>query len=95
MWLWNGSCGRWASVLLGTVIGNVWCTKKLQSLTGQAFLLVAPEGHQGPPLVCADQAGAGPGDQVLVVSGGGARVAAGAHVPVDAAIVGIVDHVER
>jgi len=66
-------------VLLGTVIGNVWCTKKLQ----------------GPPLVCADQAGAGPGDQVLVVSGGGARVAAGAHVPVDAAIVGIVDHVER
>ena len=45
--------------------------------------------------MCADQAGAGPGDQVLVVSGGGARVAAGAHVPVDAAIVGIVDHVER
>ena len=82
-------------MLLGTVIGNVWCTKKLQSLTGQAFLLVAPEGHQGPPLVCADQAGAGPGDQGLVVSGGGARVAAGAHVPVDAAIVGIVDHVER
>ena len=76
-------------MLLGTVIGNVWCTKKLQSLTGQAFLLVAPEGHQGPPLVCADQAGAGPGDQVLVVSGGGAQV------PVDAAIVGIVDHVER
>ncbi|WP_438821732.1 EutN/CcmL family microcompartment protein [Intestinimonas massiliensis (ex Afouda et al. 2020)] len=73
----------------------MWCTKKLQSLTGQAFLLVAPEGHQGPPLVCADQAGAGPGDRVLVVSGGGARVAAGAHVPVDAAIVGIVDHVER
>ena len=58
-------------MLLGTVIGNVWCTKKLQSLTGQAFLLVAPEGHQGPPLVCADQAGAGPGDQVLVMSNGG------------------------
>ena len=56
----------------------------------------APKSSRASPgLVGADQAGAGPGDQVLVVSGGGARVAAGAHVPVDAAIVGIVDHVER
>ncbi len=82
-------------MLLGTVIGNVWCTKKLSALRGQIFLLVAPEGHQGPALVCVDQAGAGPGDRVLVVSGGGARVAAGGEVPVDAAIVGIVDHVEQ
>lgn len=81
-------------MLLGTVIGNVWATKKLSALTGQTFLLVAPEGHQGPAVVCADQAGAGPGDRVLVVTGGGARVAAGGEVPVDAAIVGIVDHVE-
>lgn len=78
-------------MLLGTVIDNVWATKKLTSLTGQTFLLVLPEGHQGPPVVCADQAGAGPGDRVLVVTGGGARVAAGGEVPVDAAIVGIVD----
>lgn len=33
---------------LGIVIGNVWCTKKVSALTGQTFLLVAPEGHQGP-----------------------------------------------
>lgn len=57
-------------------------------------MLVAPEGFQGPAMICADQAGAGPGDRVLVSTGGGARVAAGAEVPVDAAIVGIVDHVE-
>lgn len=82
-------------MLLGTVIGNVWATKKLPALTGQTFLLVAPEGHQGPALICADQAGAGPGDRVLVVTGSGARVAAGDLVPVDAAVVGIVDHVER
>lgn len=83
-------------MLLGTVIGNVWATKKLQSLTGQAFLLVIPEGASGngTALVCADQAGAGPGDRVLVATGSAARVAAGAGVPVDAAIVGIVDHVE-
>ena len=69
---------------LGIVIGNVWCTKKVSALTGQTFLLVAPEGHQGPALVCADQAGAGPGDRVLVTRGSGARVAAGESIPVDA-----------
>ena len=79
---------------LGTVIGNVWCTKKDPALTGQTFLLVDPEGHQGPALVCSDLAGAGPGDRVLITRGGGARVAAGAAVPVDAAVVGIVDRVE-
>lgn len=80
-------------MLLGTVIGNVWATKKLDSLTGQTFLLVAPEGHQGPPVICADQAGAGKGDRVIVVTGSSARVASG-EAPVDCAVVGIVDHVE-
>lgn len=79
---------------LGIVTGNVWCTKKAPGLTGQTFLLVAPEGHQGPALVCADQAGAGPGDRVLVVRGSAARTAAGETIPVDAAIVGILDRVE-
>ncbi len=44
--------------------------------------------------MCADQAGAGPGDKVLITRGSGARTAAGADIPVDAAIVGIVDRVE-
>lgn len=82
-------------MLLGIVVGNVWCTKKASALTGQTFLLVSPEGHQGPALICADQAGAGPGDRVLVAQGGAARVAAGGVIPVDAAIVGIVDRVEQ
>lgn len=81
-------------MLLGIVIGSVWCTRKAEALTGQTFLLVSPEGHQGPALVCADQAGAGPGDKVLVTQGSGARIGAGEHIPVDAAIVGIVDRVE-
>lgn len=80
-------------MLLGTVIGNVWATKKLETLTGQTFLLVVPEGFQGPALVCADRAGAGQGDRVLITTGSSARVA-GADIPVDAAIVAIVDHVE-
>lgn len=75
-------------------MGNVWATKKTESLTGQAFLLVETEGGDAAPLICADQTGAGPGDRVLVALGGAARVAAGERVPVDAAIVGIVDHME-
>ena len=74
-------------------MGNVWATKKTESLTGQTFLLVEAE-RAGTVLICADQAGAGPGDRVLVTTGSAARVAAGDRVPVDAAIVGIVDHVE-
>ena len=81
-------------MLLGIVIGSVWCTRKAEALTGQTFLLVSPEGYQGPALVCADQAGAWPGDRVLITRGSGARTAAGADIPVDAAIVGIVDRVE-
>ena len=81
-------------MLLGIVIGSVWCTRKAEALTGQTLLLVAPEGHQGPALVCADRAGAGPGDKVLVTRGSGARKATGEDLPVDAAIVGIVDRVE-
>ena len=41
--------------------------------------------------VCADCVGAGTGETVLVATGGAARVAAGASIPVDAAVVGIVD----
>lgn len=82
-------------MLLGIVVGSVWCTRKVEALTGQTFLLVAPEGYQGPALVCADRAGAGPGDQVLVARGSAARRPAGEDLPVDAAIVGIVDRIER
>ena len=41
--------------------------------------------------VCADCVGAGEGETVLVATGGAARVAAGAELPIDAAIVGILD----
>ena len=77
-------------MLLGQVAGKVWATKKSPALTGQAFLTVIV-GDQ--LLVCADCVGAGEGETVLVATGGAARVAAGGQIPVDAAIVGIVDNV--
>lgn len=75
-------------MLVGVVEDSLWATKKAEGLTGQAFLAVRTEGGR---LVCADCVGAGPGERVLVALGGAARVAAGERVPVDAAIVGIID----
>ena len=78
-------------MLLGTVEGNLWATKKSARLVGQTFLTVRMTGDEGT-LVCADCLGAGAGELVLVATGSAARVAAGQDIPVDAAIVGIVDN---
>ena len=75
-------------MLVGRVAGKIWATKKLPELTGQAFLSVQAGEYS---LVCADCVGAGEGDLVLVATGGAARLAAGSQLPVDAAIVGIID----
>lgn len=77
-------------MLRGIVTGKVWATKKSAALTGQTFLQVAVSG--GTTLVCADCVGAGEGEAVLVATGTAARVAAGQEIPVDAAIVGILDN---
>lgn len=79
-------------MLLGTVEGNLWATKKSPALQGQPFLTVRLEGNGGT-LVCADCVGAGRGERVLIATGSAARKAAGDGLPIDAAIVGIVDPV--
>lgn len=75
-------------MILGIVEGKVWSTKKSASLRGQTFLTVRTGNTV---LVCADCVGAGEGETVLVATGSAARVAAGTEIPLDAAIVGIVD----
>ena len=75
-------------MLLGQVAGKVWATKKSPALTGQTFLTVEVGETT---LVCADCVGAWEGERVLIATGGAARVAAGEHIPVDDAIVGIID----
>ena len=55
-----------------------------------------PQGKaEGKYLVAVDTVDAGVGETVLIVSGSSARMASGMKdCPVDAAVVGIVDHVE-
>jgi ethanolamine utilization protein EutN len=85
---------------LATVIGTLVATQKYEGLEGIKLLIVQPLTKQqqpdGDPLVAADgTAQAGPGDLVFIV---GSREAAQAmpnpFVPIDSAIVGIVDDVQ-
>lgn len=59
---------------------------------GQTFLAVRLH-KSDRTLICADCVGAGKGELVLIATGAAARVAAGRDIPVDAAVVGIVDTV--
>ena len=85
---------------LGRVTGTVVATTKVDGLKGVKFLIVQPlDEHQAPvgrSVVAADAVHmAGPGELVYVVA---SREAAEAldpwFVPVDHAIVGIVDEVD-
>jgi ethanolamine utilization protein EutN len=84
---------------LARVIGTVVATQKYEGLAGIKFLIVQPLTKQqqpkGRPVVAADATfQAGPDELVFIV---GSREAAQAmpitFVPVDHAIVGIVDEV--
>lgn len=82
-------------MMICKVVGHVWATKKEPSLEGLKLMLVKEEGRS-PVHVAADVVGAGIGEQVLVVSGSTARKAFGRDdVPMDMAIVGIVDSLEQ
>jgi ethanolamine utilization protein EutN len=87
-------------MLLGEVVGTVVATQKHRTLEGAKLLLVQPQNldgtPRGPVLLTIDSVGAGIGERVLIVLEG--RAAGDAlrkkAAPVDAAILGIVDHVE-
>lgn len=84
---------------LARVVGRLVATRKYKGLEGKRFLIVEPLAPTGETLpgyeVAVDAVLAGPGDTVFLV---GSREAALAldpwFVPVDSAIVGIVDHVD-
>ena len=82
---------------LAKVLGDVVATCKDKSLVGMKLLLVQPLMPDGQPsgraLVAVDSVGAGVGEQVFFVRGKEASFPfLPAEPPVDAGIVGIVDH---
>ena len=86
-------------MILGRVVGTVVATRKDDRLTGAKLLVVRtidPTGKdEAAHMVAIDTVDAGPRDRVLVVTGSSARMAYGLKdLPVDAAIVGVIDTVD-
>src|SRR5947209_20038909 len=85
---------------LARVVGTVVATQKHRKFEGAKLLLVQPlnldDTPRGTALLAVDGVGAGVTEKVLVVlEGRAAGEALGRKgAPVDAAIVGIVDHVD-
>lgn len=86
-------------MLLARVVGTVVATRKDERLHGRKLLVARLVDEQGQDLkghvIAVDTVGAGFHEIVLIVQGSSARMAEGCKdMPVDAAIVGIVDTVD-
>ncbi|SET49420.1 ethanolamine utilization protein EutN [Natronincola peptidivorans] len=86
-------------MIIGRIVGNVWATRKEDTLNGLKFLVIKPMDHyydkELPTFVAVDTIGAGIGEIVLVTKGSSARKILGKdNAPIDATIVGIIDSVE-
>jgi microcompartment protein CcmK/EutM len=84
-------------VNIGRVIGDVVVTRKDPNLAAVTLLIVQPltpdRQPAGRAIVAADSVGAGVGEEVFFVRGKEASFPFyPVEVPVDAGIVGIVDH---
>jgi ethanolamine utilization protein EutN len=92
-------------MLLARVIGSLVSTKKDEAMKGRKLLVLRPLlvdeanpaqfRHGSGTIVAVDAMGAGMDEIVLVCQGSSARQTTGMKsLPVDAAVVGIVDTVE-
>ena len=87
-------------MILARVVGHVVATQKQASHEGKKILLLQPLALDGQPMgdriVALDSVDAGVGDRVLAVQEGFSAMTAVGHTesPIDAAVIGIVDHVE-
>ena len=87
-------------MLIGRVVGTVVSTQKHKKFEGAKLLLVQPlnldDTPRGNAVLAVDGVGAGVHEKVLlVIEGRAAGEALGKKgAPVDAAIIGIIDHVD-
>jgi microcompartment protein CcmK/EutM len=87
-------------MILGRVIGHVWAARRDVRLQRAKLLVIRPHAIYEPAfatrhLVATDDVDAGVGDDVVVCLGAPARASAGGNdMPVDAAVLGVVDRIE-
>lgn len=88
-------------MILSKVVGKVIATTKSEGLNGKKILIVAPidmDGNiSGKEFVSIDSVGAGIGDQILVTEGSVSTYSFGENmkIPIDSAIVAIIDVIEK
>lgn len=87
-------------MFLAKVVGKIVSTTKDEGLNGKKILIIAPIDMNGAvtgkEIVSIDSVGAGIGDQVLVTEGSVSMHAFGEnHIPIDSAIVAIIDTIEQ
>ncbi len=85
-------------MILARVVGTIVATRKDPRLEGRKLLIIKPISAEGKDeagyVIAVDTVGAGFKETVIAVSGSSARMADGCKdLPVDSAIVGIVDTV--
>lgn len=84
-------------MVIGTVIGSIWATRKEEGLTGVKLLKVKIDALDSKDtisdsiLVAVDRIGAGAGDKVIITRGTSASKFLERPVPIDAIIIGIID----
>jgi ethanolamine utilization protein EutN len=87
-------------MILGRVIGQVWAARRDPRLQRAKLLVIRPHAIYEAAfatrhLVATDDVDAGVGDDVVVCLGAPARASAGGDdMPVDAAVLGVVDRID-
>ena len=92
-------------MFLARITGSVVATQKVEAMTGQKLFIVEPLrideqtkselAPTGRTFIAVDPVGAGEGEIVLIVQGSSARFTEDTKtLPVDCAIIGIVDRVQ-
>jgi len=87
-------------LFLGKVIGNVWATRKYETLKNFKMLFVQPinakQENVGEPIIAIDTVGAGTGETIFYITASEAVIPLPVDMaPVDASIVGIVDTINN
>lgn len=80
-------------MIIGKVISKVVSSRKHDNLQGFKFLVIQPYyGKTENYFVAADHIGAGEGELVLITMGNAAGHGLPKIAPIDAVVVGIIDH---
>lgn len=81
-------------MLIGKLVGRIWSTRKEDSINGMKLMVAELIGdkREGERIVVVDKLSAGVGDRVIIATGSAARrVFEDDMLPIDAAVIGIID----